>query len=329
MERLKPSPPFLYCGLDLFGPILFKDVVKKRAKMKCYGVIFCYTTRALYMDIACDYDTESFIIVLRRFISIRGCPRQIFCDPGSQLISASKQFKECFTGLDHSKMEGCGATHGIEWKINKSADAPWENGCTESLIKSVKRCLNLIVGQNVLSYPELQTVFFECSDMLNGRPVGTKNGSCAYICPNDILLGRASNLIPVANYNTTANLKKQFQFIESLVQNFWRRWHTHYFPFLILQQKWHTSKRNVQVGDIVLVQDAKAIRGDWKLAEVKEVKSSKDDKVRDVILRYKVQGDSRDYKGVKDTIIDRSVHRLVIVVPAEERWGGSVSIATR
>ena len=155
--------------------------------------------------------------------------------------------------------------------------------------------------------------------MLNGRPIGMKSGSSGSICPNDLLLGRASYLIPVGKYDASINLKKRSQFMEVLIQTFWRKWHTHYFPSLILQQKWHTAKRNVRVGDIVLLQDAKALRGNWKLAEVKEVKSSKDGKVRDVILRYKFQTESRDHKGVKDTLVDRSVHRLVIVVPAEER----------
>ena len=93
-----------------------------------------------------------------------------------------------------------------------------------------------------------------------------------------------------------------------------------------MRQKWHTAKRNVRLGDIVRIQDSKTLRVDWKLAEVNQVKPSSDSKVRDVVLRYKVQSDGRDYKGVKDTMIDRSVRRLVIVVPAEERGGGSVSL---
>ena len=39
-ERLKPSPPFYITGVDLFGPYLVKDTVKRRTKMKVYGVIF-------------------------------------------------------------------------------------------------------------------------------------------------------------------------------------------------------------------------------------------------------------------------------------------------
>jgi hypothetical protein len=38
-----------------------------------------------------------------------------------------------------------------------------------------------------------------------------------------------------------------------------------YFPTLIVRQTWHTNKRNHQVGDIALVQDNSAFRGNWKL----------------------------------------------------------------
>ena len=35
---------------------------------------------------------------------------------------------------------------------------------------------------------------------------------------------------------------------------------------LIVRQKWHVESRNVQAGDIVLVEDLNALRGDWKIA---------------------------------------------------------------
>ena len=88
---------------------------------------------------------------------------------------------------------------------------------------------------------------------------------------------------------------------------------------LILQSKWHVEKRNLCPRDIVLVQDTKALRGKWKLAEVHSVKSNDDGKVRDVTLRYKYQDDNIKYTGLKDVFINRSVHRLVVIIPAEER----------
>ena len=201
IERMKPSPPFFYTGTDLFGPIWIKDTVKKRTKMKCFGVIFtCFTTRALYLDIACGYDTDSFLLGLCRFITLRGYPYQIRSDPGSQLVSASKEWKKFFENWDQSKLDEFGAKHGLNWVINKSADAPWQNGCTERLIKSVKRCITVTIGSNILTFPELQTIYFECANILNQRPVGIKDSRHSYFCPNDLILGRASTNVPSGKF---------------------------------------------------------------------------------------------------------------------------------
>ena len=55
------------------------------------------------------------------------------------------------------------------------------------------------------------------------------------------------------------------------------------------------------------------------LAEVFKTHTSKEGKVRDVTLRYKVNNDSLSYKGQADSFIERSVHSLVIILPNEER----------
>ena len=319
-ERLKPSPPFYHTGVDLFGPIWVKDVVKKRTKLKCYGVIFnCFTTRAIFLDIACGYDTDNFLMVLRRFMAIRGCPSEVRSDPGSQLIKASKELKEYFNHIDSDLLDEFSSKHGIKWIVNKSADAPWQNGCTERLIRSVKRCLMLTIGTNILNFQELQTVFYECANIMNERPIGIKTTDHTYFCPNQLLLGRSSVKMPNIKYDHELNPRKRFQFIENLTQSYWRRWQVHYFPSLILQQKWHVESRNLRVDDVVLVQDTKSLRGMWKLAEVTLAIPSKDGKVRDVELRYKNLTDDLKYNGAKDVIIKRSVHRLVLIIPAEER----------
>ena len=78
-ERLKPAPPWYSTSLDLFGPFTIRDAVKKRTTLKAYGVIFnCIGTRAVYLDLAPDYSTESFLMVLRRFVSLRGYPSKIY-----------------------------------------------------------------------------------------------------------------------------------------------------------------------------------------------------------------------------------------------------------
>ena len=75
-----------------------------------------------------------------------------------------------------------------------------------------------------------------------------------------------------------------------------------FFHTLLVRPKCYTSKRNLSIGDIVLVQDSNAIRGKWKLAQVVDAEKGKDELVRDVHIRYKNQSPDKQYKGQQDVI---------------------------
>lgn len=68
----------------------------------------------------------------------------------------------------------------------------------------------------------------------------------------------------------------------------------------------------------MLLQDKDAVKGQWKLAQVKSVEPSRDGKVRDVKIRYKIQKPGKEYTGQEDVSVSRSVHRLVVLLPIEE-----------
>ena len=83
-KRLKPSPAFYNTYLDLFGPMLIRDTVKRRSRTKVYRIIFtCFISRAVYLDLMEGYDTDSFLSTFRRFTSIRGYPHTIYSDMGT------------------------------------------------------------------------------------------------------------------------------------------------------------------------------------------------------------------------------------------------------
>jgi hypothetical protein len=71
-------------------------------------------------------------------------------------------------------------------------------------------------------------------------------------------------------------------------------------------------------GDLLLVQDTNLIRGKWKLAQVADAEPGTDGKVRDVTVRYKNIGSGAQYDECTDTVIRRSVHRLVVIQPVDE-----------
>ena len=234
-------------------------------------------------------------------------------DRGSQLTSASKELKKAAETWDWGTIFSFGEKHNMRWILNKSADAPWENGCSESLIKSTKRCLMQCIGTNKLNFSELQTAFYEVASILNERPIGTKTNNPlegSYLSPNDLLLGRTNASAPIGYWNECGNDKRRLDLVNEIVSHFQRKWIQQYFPTLIVRKKWHTETRNLCVGDVVIVQpDKSEFHGHWRLAQVSSTKEGRDQKVRSVTLRYKQQGHGKQYKGVEDTLIERSVHR--------------------
>ena len=93
-ERLKPAPAWSFTSLDFFGPFEIRGETNKRSRGKAYGVLFtCMLCRAVHLDLATDYSTNGFLIVLRRFMSLRGYPSKLRSDTGSQLVAANKELK--------------------------------------------------------------------------------------------------------------------------------------------------------------------------------------------------------------------------------------------
>ena len=316
IERLKPSPPFFNVMIDYFGPFTISGEVQKRVRGKCYGVLFtCLSVRAVYIDVACDYSTQGFMMVLRRFSSIRGWPNVFYSDRGTQLVGASKELTDVISNLDWNKIKDSTRKDGkvSEWKFSP-ADAPWYNGAAEALIKSAKRALNAAIGENVLRFSEMQTCFFEASQLINQRPIGTHpshpdNG--VYLSPNDLLLGRATASVPQGPFQDRCSNQYRFDFVQRIVSAFWKRWSREVFPNLVIYPKWHTERRNVKKGDVVLMQDANCLRGKWKMAIVTSANPSGDGKVRHVTIKYK----SSENIEIQ---VERPVQRLILLVPVDE-----------
>ena len=315
LARLKPSPPWSSTGIDLFGPFNIFGEVKKRTSMKVYGIIFvCLPSTAVHLDIVSDYSTDSFLIAFRRFVSIRGYPKLIFSDGGSQLVGAANLLKKNLPNLNWEEIDKFSIQRGIEWEFSP-AEGPWWNGCCESLIKTAKKCIIHAIGNNRLSFSEMQTIFYETANLLNERPIGTKPtkySEFSYLCPNDLLLGRASQRIPDGSFHKGISLSKRYNFIQSIIDLFWKKWSLCYVPNLIIQKKWHTQSRNVQIGDIVLITEKHMPRGQWRLGKIVSSNCDNDGKVRKVSIIYKVKD--------SDTVVtvERPIQRLIVILPIEE-----------
>ena len=134
---------------------------------------------AVHVDLSPDYSDEKFRMVLRRFVSLRGYPAKLRSDNGTQLTAANEELQTVTRAWKWKELKEFGVTEGMKWDF-ASADAPWQNGCSEALI-----FLNLV----------------------NERPIGRKQtspGDGAYLCPNDLLLGRSTSRVPSGPFQATA-----------------------------------------------------------------------------------------------------------------------------
>lgn len=116
MERVRPSHPFAYVGIDFFGPLQAR-IGKKMGKV--YGVVFaCMATRAIHLEFMDDMSSSQFLLELRRFGARRGKPLQIVIDNAPQFCM-SKSILEYvwpkFTADPDVRSYLC--NEGVEWKF--------------------------------------------------------------------------------------------------------------------------------------------------------------------------------------------------------------------
>jgi hypothetical protein len=307
IARLKPfTPPFYNSSVDYFGPFYVK--VGRNKSTKHYGILFtCMNTRAVHLEMAVDYSTMEFLQALRRFLSLRGQPALMLSDNGSQLVGAENELKEMVKNWDVAKLREFSAERGMKWQFI-TPTAPHQNGCTEALVKSCKRALKKAIGDQKLAPFELYTYFLEVANLINERPIGRvpndpDDGS--YICPNDILLGRSSSHIPQGPFRETRNPRHRVEFIQRIVDSFWKCWMRDVFPALVPRKKWNTDKRDVKVGDVVIVKDTNAVRGNWTVGKVIKVYPGQDGKIRNTMVK------------TSTSTYERPITKLVVIYPAE------------
>ena len=319
-SRTKIAPPFFIISMDLFGPILIRDTVKKRVHKKVWGVIFnCTVTRAVHLDLTEDYGTDSILQTIRKFTSIRGCPGEIQSDQGSQLIAAAKDIAELVADWDWKPIQEWAVRRQIKWSL-APAEGPHQNGLSESLIRSVKRSIkHKVTNNNILTFSQLQMVMYEVANIINSRPIGIISGSDpeqpSSITPNDLILGRATADVPQGPFDLGQSKKtnKQFRLLQSLVDSWWKTWYETVFPYLVPSYKWLQRHRNVKIGDVCLIRYKKEIRSTYRLGRVQDIKRGADGLVRTVILKYKLPGE-RNFRTV-----DRPVQGISVIVPLEEQ----------
>lgn len=111
--------------------------------------------------------------------------------------------------------------------------------------------------------------------------------------------------------------RKRWRHFQYLAEQFWSRWKREYVSQIATRQRWHTRRRNLKVGDIVMEKADDLPRNEWRLAQVVETVTDKDGLVRKVKIRL---GDQKIRKegqhSGKPSIIERPIQKLIVLLEA-------------
>lgn len=260
--------PFTFTGVDLFGPLTVK-----------WGRL---TTRAVHLEVTPSLETDDFIMVLHQFISRRGAPKEICSDRGTNFEGANRELKEAIAHWNEETIERQLQQKGIKWVFQPPA-APHMSGIWERLVQITKKHLKSAAGDGLLSDIELRRLLAEVESIVNNRPITAVSDDpddCSALTPKQFLLERASQLAPGVFVNEDLFSRKRWRKVQFLADNYWKRWAREYVPTLQRRSKWVKSRRNAQIGDLVLLAEYKVVRNRWPMGRVVEVFTGEDGVVR-------------------------------------------------
>ncbi len=286
MSNLPPSrlrsyePPFSSTGLDFFGHF---NVKVKRSQAKRWGCVFtCMSSRAIHIELVESLDASSFINALRRFLSRRPRPTVIHSDNGTNFVGANNLLKAALAEWNESAKAYL-RQEGIEWRFNPAL-ASHMGGVWERQIASIRRILTSLVSNKTLDDFEMATVFAECEQIINDRPLTSNSddpNDLEALTPNHLLKLRGQlNLPPGLFDKDDVYHRQKWRQVQYLADEFWQRWTKEYLPTLQERKKWNEATRNIKVNDIVLLVEKSLPRGVWPIARVIETYQGSDGLVR-------------------------------------------------
>ena len=113
---------FINTGIDYFGPLSVKQGRRTRSTdetFKKYGAIFtCLSTRAVHIELAGNLSTDNFILALRRSISRRGHPKNIFSDKETNFTGAQREHAKSLKSLDQNRIEAELTPQKFSWNFS-------------------------------------------------------------------------------------------------------------------------------------------------------------------------------------------------------------------
>ncbi|UYV61264.1 hypothetical protein LAZ67_1004155, partial [Cordylochernes scorpioides] len=314
MHRIVKSNPFTKTGIDFAGPFLMKPNIKRsKVKLKSYVALFVsFCTKAIHIEIVSDLSSAAFLAALKRFISRRGKPSDIFSDNGTNFRGANNILREQFDILKASTIQKFISNERINWHFIPPS-APNFGGIWEAGIKSFKFHLLRCLKSQILTFEELSTLTTQIEACLNSRPIcplSSDSDDFNPLTPGHFLIGRPLTALPESNDDDVPiNYLDRWSLNKKIKNVFWKRWNREYLNNLQQRLKWQKSSPNIKEGDLILLKDTISPPAMyWSLGRITKVFPGADGKVRVVEMeRFLIREGASDKQNQNENKEDKKI----------------------
>ena len=261
-EQLIVAPPFWVTMCDIFGPCYIyvpghsmQTRNRKVIDVKCYELVFmCPTTKMINLQVIENKSADGVIDGVNRLGCEVGIPSHILVDKDSGIMKALDEAEIDLKDLQLLVRK----ERGIKFRTCPVSGHNF-HGAVERKIRAVQECLEKSEISNMrLHATGLQTVLKLIENDLNNLPLGFSYGRDSdnspllkLIFPNMLKIGRLNTRAlngPVRLPKGPGELMKR---IEKGYSAFFKIWNTSLIPKLMKMSKWHDTKDQLKVGDII------------------------------------------------------------------------------
>lgn len=292
--RVSKAKVFEFTSVDYAGPFFITHLRRRGVKsQKAYICLFCcLTTKAVHLELVSDLSSDLFLAAFNRFICRRGPVAVIYSDGGTNFLGAQRKLDSIYTLLESDSHKNYIGQQLADQRIKFLHSPPYGphfNGLCEINVRCVKTHLFKQIKHQVLTYEEFNTLLVQIEGLLNSRPLcvlSSDPSDLSALTPNHFLNVTPLKFLPTEDVSSTADHRlSRYQFVNKLVQGFWRRWSQEYITSLHPRQKWNTPANPIEIGSVVVVKDNNAHPLCWPLGIVEEVYRGKDDIIRTLKVR--------------------------------------------
>ncbi len=297
--RTRTDPPFTVVGIDYAGPY---DVYTERHASnkepppvkKAYICVFtCAVSRAIHIEPATDSSVISFLYALKKMVAMRGMPKVIISDNGTNFTGAEKALEK----FRKTKYVGEWlSVYNIQWKFIP-AKAPWWGGFWERMVKTMKYHMCATFRTKILDWEQFDCFLKEVSYVMNCRPMTrVDQESGVALTPIHILTGKPGHCQEFdptdeehePNWKHENGLARVLE-LDVERQRSFRDWYQHFTTeYLTELRKFDSPDGQTQklpeIGQVVIIHDQLKPRNAWITGRVTALIESEDKVVRQVRL---------------------------------------------